>query len=212
MTERLEVLFNLIDSGKIFADVGCDHGYVSKAVLDANRFEKVILSDVSSKSLEKAKNLLKDYGEKVEFIVCDGFSGYDTAPDQAIIAGMGGEEIVKILSGAILPNKLVLAPQKNTEKVRKHLLEKGYKILKDFTFYSGGKFYDAISAIKGIDEYSPLQILFGRDNLANKPEAFVKKTQGEIKMLNGIISDENASKLSKERATLRLAVLKEVLK
>ena len=212
MTERLEILYSLVTKGKIFADVGCDHGYISKAVLDDNRFEKVILSDVSSKSLQKARDLLSSYGDRVEFIVCDGFNGYSQVPTEAIIAGMGGEEIVKILSGDILPNRLILAPQKNAEKVRKTLIEKGYKILRDFTFYSAGKFYDAITAEKGVTEYSPLEILFGKENLDKKPEAFVKKILKEIELLEGILTDETASPLSKERAKIKISLLKGVIK
>ncbi len=209
---RLDILFNLIGEGEVFADVGCDHGYIAEMVIKSGKYKRVILSDISAKSLEKAINLLSSYGDKVKFVVTDGFSGYDEVPDEAIIAGMGGEEIVKILSGKILPNKLVLAPQKNTYKVRKTLLDGGYKILKDFTFYSQGKFYDAIKAEKGVDSYTPDELIFGRDNVREKPEGFIKKIRFDIDLLNGIISDEKASKLSKETAKIKLTKLKEFIK
>lgn len=209
---RLNVLYDLIGTGEVFSDVGCDHGLISKMVLDGGKYKKVILSDISEKSLEKAVNLLAGYKDKVEFLVSDGFTKYTTVPDGAIIAGMGGEEIVKILSGKIMPSSLVLAPQKNTDKVRRLLLEKGYKILKDFTFYSQGKFYDAIKAVKGNDFYSPMEILFGRDNLKEKPDGFIKKITADIEVLNSVLSDEKASKLSKETATIKLSILKELIK
>ncbi len=209
---RLEILFDLIGEGEVFADVGCDHGYIAQMVIKSGKYKKVILSDISKKSLDKAINLLSPYGDKVEFIVSDGFEGYTTTPDGAIIAGMGGEEIVKILSGDILPNSLVLAPQKNTDKVRKILLDRGYKILKDFTFYSQGKFYDAISAVKGEDFYSPKELIFGRDNLNEKPDGFIRKVKYDIGVLEGVLVDEKASKLSKETAKLKLFMLKELIK
>lgn len=209
---RLDILFDLISQGKVFADVGCDHGYIAEMVLKSNKYEKVILSDISSKSLEKAVNLLQGYGDRVKFIVSDGFSSFSELPDEAIIAGMGGEEIVKILSGKILPNKLVLAPQKNTYKVRRLLLDSGYKILKDFTFYSQGKFYDAIKAEKGEDFYTTDELIFGRDNVRYKPDGFIKKVEFDINLLNKIISDENASNLTKETAKIKLIKLKEFLK
>ena len=209
---RLDILFDLIGEGEVFADVGCDHGYIAEMVLKSGKYKKVILSDISKKSLDKAINLLSPYGDRVEFIVSDGFEGYSTVPDGAIIAGMGGEEIVKILSGDILPNSLVLAPQKNTDKVRKILLDRGYKILKDFTFYSQNKFYDAISAVKGEDFYSPKEIIFGRDNLKDKPDGFIRKIKFEIGVLEGVLQDEKASKLSKESAKIRLIILKDLIK
>ena len=209
---RFDILFNLIGRGELFADVGCDHGYISKKVLDSGKYNRVILSDVSKNSLQKAINLLSGYGERVKFIVSDGFLGYDEVPSEAIIAGMGGEEIVKILSGSVQPNALVLAPQKNTYKVRRTLLDSGYKILKDFTFYSQNKFYDAIKAEKGNDFYTPDELIFGRDNVREKPDGFIKKVNYDIGVLNSIIEDEKASKLSKETAKLKLIKLKEFIK
>ena len=209
---RFETLFNLIGSGEVFADVGCDHGYISEMVIKNGKYKKVILSDISSKSLEKSVNLLSKYGDRVKFVVSDGFESYDEIPNEAIIAGMGGEEIIKILSGKILPDSLVLAPQKNTYKVRRFLLDNGYKILKDFTFYSQNKFYDAIKAVKGEDFYTPDELIFGRDNVKEKPEGFIKKVCFDIEVLNGIIADEKASKLSKETAKIKLIKLKEFIK
>ncbi|MBQ9781981.1 MAG: SAM-dependent methyltransferase, partial [Clostridia bacterium] len=119
MTKRLNELFSLIKSCDLFADVGCDHGFISQMVLDFGKAKKVIISDVSKKSLQKAEHLLKDYGNRVQSFVSDGFNGYDQIPDQAIIAGMGGEEIIKILQASkFLPNRLILNPMKNSDKVR----------------------------------------------------------------------------------------------
>lgn len=211
--DRLNVLYSLIDSGEVFADIGCDHGYLSKAVLDGDKFKTVIVSDVSEKSLQKAITLLKPYGDRVISIVADGFNGYPLVPSQAVIAGMGGEEIVKILKGAKeLPEKLVLAPQKNSDKVRKTLLLLGYKILKDFTFFSQGKFYDAISAEKGKDFYTETEIIFGRDNLKDKPIGFIKKLEKDACLMESIILSDTASSKAKSVAKLKLDKIKEILK
>ena len=212
MNGRLKILFNLIDSGKIFADVGCDHGKISKAVLDSGKFEKVIISDISAPSLEKAKTLLESYGDKVTAIVSDGFENFNETPCQAIIAGMGGEEIVKIIKSAKnLPNGLILAPQKNNDKVRKAVIELGYKILKDFTFYSSGKFYDVIKAERGVDFYTEDEYLFGRDNLNEKPLGFIKKLDFEKELYLKIINDESAPLTAKQSAKGKLEKIKEIL-
>lgn len=212
MDGRLEILFGLIGSGKTFADIGCDHGKISKAVLDSGKFLRVIISDVSAPSLKKAQKLLESFGDKVTAIVSDGFDNYKETPDEAIIAGMGGEEIIKILSNAkSLPNALVLAPQKNNDKVRRKVISLGYKILKDFTFYSHGKFYDVLKAEKGIDSYSDDEYLFGRDNLKEMPEDFIRKLNFEKQIYLQIINDENASTLAKDSAKEKLLVIKEIL-
>ena len=175
MTKRLNQLFSLISKCRTFADVGCDHGFISKRVLDTEKAEKVIISDISKPSLKKAENLLKNYGDRVISVVSDGFNSYDDKPDQAIIAGMGGEEIIKILSSSeFVPDRLILNPMKNADKVRRFLHSVGYKILKDYTIFDG-KFYDLILCERGRDSYSEIEYIFGRDNLIYKTKDFMDK-------------------------------------
>ncbi|MBQ3235186.1 MAG: SAM-dependent methyltransferase [Clostridia bacterium] len=213
MDGRLDLLFGLVSRGETFADIGCDHGYIAERVLKENKFEKVIVSDISSKSLQKAVDLLKPYGDRVKAIVSDGFENFDILPDEVMIAGMGGEEIIKILSNApCLPKRLVLAPQKNTDKLRRFLVSIGYKILKDFTFKDRCKFYDAIVAEEGVDEYLETEYLYGRDNLKDFPDAFKEKLLIEAKMLEDIIALNSASKSSKEDAKIRLENIRKILK
>ncbi|MBE5743381.1 MAG: SAM-dependent methyltransferase [Clostridiales bacterium] len=212
MDGRLEILFDLVGSGKLFADIGCDHGKISKAVLDSGKFERVIISDISAQSLKKAQKLLESYGDKVTAIVSDGFDNYLEIPDEAMIAGMGGEEIVKILLNAnSLPNSLVLAPQKNNDKVRRTLVLLGYKILTDFTFYERGKFYDVIRAEKGKDFYTEDEYSYGRDNLKYMPDGFIKKLNFEKNLYLKIIGDVNASQSAKCVAEEKLKKIKEFI-
>ena len=212
MTERLETVFSHVKKTPSLADVGCDHGYIAKALLDRGVCEKVIISDVSAKSLEKAEKLLKGYGDRVVSVVADGFSGYPYIPETAVIAGMGGEEIIHILKGAsALPKNLVLAPQKNTDKVRRTLVSLGYKLEKDFTFFSAKKYYDLIVACVGKDFYTEQEYLFGRDNLKDKSNAFINKIKGEIKMYLGIVNSKTASQTAKAEAQEKLDALKGIL-
>lgn len=214
--DRLDVLFELVESGELFADIGCDHGYIAERVLKENKFEKVIISDISKKSLQKAVELLKPYGDRVTAVVSDGFENIELLPDEVMIAGMGGEEIVKIISNAkSLPKRLVLAPQKNSDKVRELLVNLGYKILKDFTFKDKNKFYDAIKAVEAEEEfedYSQNEYLYGRDNLKEMPDAFKEKLTIEMNLYRGVLENETASDLSKAEAKEKIEKLREVLK
>ena len=56
MTKRLQLLFDEIENCEVFADVGCDHGYIAEAVLKSCKSEKVIISDI-----EKLRHLEPDY-------------------------------------------------------------------------------------------------------------------------------------------------------
>ena len=212
MTKRLEVICSYLGKGEILADVGCDHGLVAEYALKNDLFEKVVISDISSKSLNKAQKLLENYGDRVISIVCDGFLGYgDVIPTVSVIAGMGGEEITSILKNAPkLSNKLVLAPQKNSEKVRSFLVENGYNICCDYTI-KDGKFYDVIVAKKGVSNYTELEILFGKGNLENKGSDFLEKIKKEREFYLNLL---NSNQLNEENFSLvreKLNVICEVL-
>ena len=119
MTERLKRIFAEIPICKVFADVGCDHGYIAKAMIDSRKCEKVVISDISEQCLSKAQKLLREElaNDKALSIVTDGLKDLPYC-DCVLIAGMGGEEIVKIIiNSPFLPEKFVLQPMKNAEKV-----------------------------------------------------------------------------------------------
>ena len=189
MTNRLNQIFSVLPSCEVFADIGCDHGYVAKAMLDSGKCKRVIVSDISEKCLLKAKTLLNKYAEKgvVESVVSDGFEKVKGC-DLALIAGMGGEEICSILdSAATLPEKLVIQPMKNCDKARRCLIDNGYKIERDFLFKSAGKFYDLILAVKGKDCLTEEESLFGRDNLKGDNLDFKEMLSLKIAKLNAVL-------------------------
>ena len=210
MTKRLQEIYSLLPNCKVFADVGCDHGYIAKAMLDGDKCQKVIISDISDKCLQKAKDLLaKELQSGVaEAIVSDGF---DNLPyhDLALIAGMGGEEIVAILKKAKNPpEKLLLQPMKNTDKVRVCAVELGYKIITDYTFYSSKIYYDLILLEKGEDSLSLEEIEFGRTNLQKRPQAFINCLQNKISVLQNVCKQKNLKKESLDSLTKEINRIK----
>lgn len=212
MTKRLEILFSLITPCNVFADVGCDHGYIAKAVLDNGLANNVIISDISKKSLSKAQTLLKNYKDKVKSFCCDGVKDFDGEPDQIFIAGMGGEEIVKIIKNVkFLPKKFVLCPHKNTFIVRELLLNLGYKLVRDFTFLADLKFYDAIVAEFGTDTYNLKQLTFGKENLTNYSNDFLSYLENQAKKYQKIIDSEEISSTQKKLLNEKLSLILEVL-
>lgn len=195
MTDRLNKIFSALPSCNVFADIGCDHGYMAKAMVDSGRCKKAIISDVSAKCLKKAEDLLKD--QIIKGVVLSAVSdGFDNLPDcdLALIAGMGGEEIISILNKAKkLPEKLALQPMKNAPKVRQYVIEKGYKVLSDRLFKSANKFYDLIILERGKEEYTEEQLLFGRDNLKGDNPDFIDMLKQKINLYNECLAGENLS-------------------
>ena len=199
MTLRLNELFSLIPFCKTFADVGCDHGYISYEMLKQKKAQNVCFSDISEKCLSKAEKLLFPFISKglARGYVSNGFEKLPKV-DCALVAGMGGEEIISILNNApLLPETLVLQPMKNTEKLRVCLIEKGYKILKDYTFFANKKYYDVILCEKGVDVLTDDERLFGRTNILLKPVAFLEKLREKKREITGFLQKENLSQESR---------------
>ena len=100
MTPRLKRIVELLPVSDELFDVGCDHGIVGVSALLLNKTQKTVFTDVSRKSLEKARRFAESKGvlDKSEFLCGDGFCG--RRAHTAVIAGMGGLEISKILGQA----------------------------------------------------------------------------------------------------------------
>ena len=210
MTKRLKEICAHIPKCKVLADIGCDHGYCARYALEKGLAERVYITDISEKCLEKAVTLLQKEIKEGRCIPLVG-DGISVLPEPAatLIAGMGGEEIIKILSDK-LPPVFLLQPMKNSEKLRRFLIKRGAKITLDYTF-EDGKFYDLILGEgEGGDNYSEREYRYGRDNLKNPSPAFLKKMAAEREKLLGYLSacidgDE------REKLEKRLAQTEELL-
>jgi len=208
MTDRISRIVSEIPETKVFGDIGCDHGYVANEMLKRGKCELAVVSDISAKCLKKAEDLLSPYVKegKAIAIVSDGFS-FLPHLDTALIAGMGGEEIISILKKAKeLPEKIVLQPMKNTEKVRVFVVENGYRIEKDYVFYCGDKYYNLLTLQKGEDKLTEEETEFGRTNLKERSADFKKMLGEEIKKL--LAFSENAPKQTAEELKRKAERLK----
>lgn len=214
-SKRIQTLCSLLVSSSTFADVGCDHGYCSEYVLKKGLCDKVIFSDVSRGSLQKAQDLLAPYVAegKAVGVLGDGFFGVPKDTEQVLIAGMGGSEIVSILSHeryGFMPKKFVFQPMHDGEKLRRYVVEKGGYIHRDYTFFDG-KYYDVIVgkyAPESRQTYTDAEYEFGKENLQTMPKAFVDRTKKQIKniqtyLLQPILQDESRKQLLQRKARLQ---------
>lgn len=167
--KRLRSIINEIE-GDTLVDVGCDHGKVTYFARKENRVNKVIATDISQKSLNKCVDLInKEIIENVEFRCGDGLDVVkDNEADIVCIAGMGGYEIIKILSRAPKGiKKLVLCPHQDIKALREYLQD-SWRIQKDSTIYIAEHFYNLIVAIPGKQKLSSKELLLGQDSIDNK--------------------------------------------
>lgn len=222
-TKRIDTLCSLLCKTDVFADVGCDHGYCTEYMLKHGLCEHAILSDVSKGSLAKAETLLAPYirAGKAVSVLGDGFYGVDKSVGLVLIAGMGGCEIVSILSDAkygFMPRKFVFQPMHDSEKLRRYILENGGYIDRDYTF-EDGKFYEVICGgnleqrgqVCNECPYTEAEYEFGRENIRDLPETFQKRLRKLIGNIDKYLKEPNLQEESKRSLQARKARLEGVL-
>ena len=128
---RLCRLAQLVPDGCRLTDVGTDHGYLPVALLQQGRILSAIASDIGAEPLEHARRTAQQYGVKgIDFRLCSGLSAI--APEETdviVIAGMGGETIIAILSAAPWTRNghmLLLQPMTKAADLRHWLADNGY--------------------------------------------------------------------------------------
>ena len=130
LSKRLQAVADLVTPGLRIADIGTDHAYVPVYLLSEGKNPSGIAMDINVGPLERARKhigeLLTDGELKTR--LSDGMKELKTGEVQcAVIAGMGGGLVIKILSEsrevADSLQECVLQPQSELEKVRTFLLE-----------------------------------------------------------------------------------------
>lgn len=198
--DRIKKLCSYLDKCETFADVACDHGYCTEFMLGNRLCGSAVISDISPKCLKKAEILLAEYISSgiCRSVCCDGLTCIDNKTSQVLIAGIGGDEIIKILKNGFIPRKFVLQPMKNARALRLYLLENGCNITCDDIFSDGGKYYFIIKGERcGCNcGYTEEQLSFGRDSLNNP--VFYGYLSGEIEKKKGYLAAAMSEEHHKE--------------
>lgn len=185
------------------ADVGCDHAYVSIALIKRNLALNVIAMDVRKGPLEIAKYNIagQKLTDKIELRLGDGFERL--LPDEAdviIVAGMGGLLIKRILEEGkeVLESKrkrpcLILQPQSDLSEVRIFLQESAYHIVQEQMLIENGKYYTVIKAMPGQEKnsYNDVELLYGKENLKCRDKVLYSYLNKEMQELDKIIIQMN---------------------
>lgn len=204
--KRLEEIVDLCPEERIIADIGCDHGYVTCELILQDKAEMVIATEKSRECLNKAVFLADSINITpfVSFREGDGFDAitkYDKI-NLAIIAGMGGLEIIKILQNK--PRKLydfILQPMSDVILLRQYLLDNDFEIEVDKLVKENDKFYNIIKVTKGHQELSDLEIYFGKTNFTDNYVVFYEYLTLRQKKLLDIkaeLGGELSAKLQQE--------------
>ena len=151
---RLRLLADMVPAGAHLADIGTDHGYLPVWLMQQGRIASAIAADIGPEPLAHARRTAAEYGTALDLRLCDGLRGI--APHEAdtlVMAGMGGETIIQILTDSPWPRTsgctLLLQPQTKVELLRRWLSENGYACRDERLVWDKGKLYVVLQMAAG---------------------------------------------------------------
>lgn len=206
LSRRLQAIADLVPTGARVIDVGTDHAMIPVWLAQTQRAVHVWASDIRPGPLQSAGRLIDetDTGDAVETRLTDGLQGFGPEDgDTVIIAGMGGETMVSILSAAPWTANgtlLILEPQSKQDLLRRWLFENGYAILRELLVKDAGRIYPILLAKAGTPEpHSDAEYLAGRFQCISDDPLFGDFLEGMIRRTASAAPyDEHAANVLRE--------------
>lgn len=219
---RLRRLCALIPEGcACAADIGTDHGYLPILALESGRAGRMIAADVRPGPLKKAEENIREAGllSRVSLRLSDGFE--KVLPGEAscaVIAGMGGELMARILEEGKTAVKetelLILSPQTEPFLVRSWLSENGFQIRHEEFLKEDGKTYLILTAAPGEEALTEAERIWGPRLLEKRDETLRARLLKEKKRIRDLLArlseregtEKRREELEKEKALLGKAL------
>lgn len=155
LSKRLAAIARLVPDGARVIDVGTDHARLPVWLAQQGRAAHIFASDIRTGPLEGAAALVDETrtADRVTLRLTDGLSGFtSTDADTVVIAGMGGEAMVEILSASTWVKTgilLILSPQTKQDILRSWLTDEGFGILSESLVEDMGRIYPILTARAG---------------------------------------------------------------
>ncbi len=211
LSTRLSTIVNMVPKSSVVADIGCDHGKIAIALIKNGTAKSVICTDISEKSLDKAKKLAaaKGLGDLVSMRHGDGLCVLHAGEaDVAVIAGMGGELIACILQNGQdrVPDTLVLSCHTAGGLLRTWLCGNGFGIVDEALVFEARHYYPVILAKRGgCKQLSDIEKEFGPVLLVKKPKTLKRFVQRRIDLTKEIRKKiDKANKENKEALIVQI--------
>lgn len=222
----MKAVASMVTPGGVLADVGTDHGYVPISLVQRKKIQKAIAMDVNIGPLQRAKEHITEYQleEYIETRLSDGVQKLEAGEaDSILIAGMGGELVIHIISEGMevcrSVKELILQPQSELGKVRKFLREHNFEIIDEDMVIEEGKYYPMMKVIPvdGIElwkvlpeEVIPACDMYGPFLLKNGNPSLRKYLVKQHKQLTKILKELEKQLESESIKNRKQEVLKEI--
>lgn len=190
LSKRLAAVADLIPKNSIVADIGTDHAYLPIELIKNGTIKHAIASDVAQGPLNNAQSNIENFklSDQIETRLGSGLETLTITDnvDTVVIAGMGGNLIVDLLTAAPLKfPHLILEPNVGEEAVRKWLTTNNYQIVNEKIVAEFDHTYEIIRAdLTGIaPKLTANELKFGPLLLQQKDQLFVEKWRNRITFL-----------------------------
>lgn len=202
LSKRLIAIAEMVDPSAYIADIGADHGYLPIHLVSNNRIQWAqAVENKMGPYLNLKQNVDRaGLASHITVTLGDGISSLNGGVDTLVIAGMGGEAIMNILSAhpENLSNidTIIVDPHRDIKKVRVFMVNLGFHIQKEKMIKEDGIYYVIIKFKKGapsrpynLDEYR-----LGPKLLESPDEVFysylLEQKKRVNKVLNGVQTKE----------------------
>ncbi|HKM30385.1 MAG TPA: class I SAM-dependent methyltransferase [Bacilli bacterium] len=182
---RLKTIANYIEPYKTIADVGCDHGHLILEAFENHYIDFAQAIDNKSLPLKNAlKNITKaGLSSKVIFTLGDGLENLWEGIEVIVISGMGGYNIIKILSNNSNneAKRFILQANRNVYNLRKYLMENGYRIVDEDIILEDERHYEIVVCERTarVVDYSEKELRFGPVLLKKRSQVLIDKLKQE---------------------------------
>jgi len=203
LSPRLNMVVSLVPVSETVCDIGTDHAYVAIKLIKANKAKKVIATDINEGPLFYANKNIRIFNETnhISTRLSDGFSSISHGEaETAVIAGMGGETISKIISVDKGISAFVLQPQSGFYDLRSFLTKNGFIIEKESLAREGEKMYVAMLCRKGESPaLTRTELEIGPSLIKERPPLFKEYVKFRLNEINIILERTEGIESAREK-------------
>ena len=196
LSKRLQAIHDMLPKG-VTADIGSDHGKLMIALFKSGKVTKGYAIENKKgpyqrlvKALEE-ENLIDD----IVPLFSDGIEDLPPEVKNIVLAGMGGDSIIKILKKhpekLKLVSTIIVDAHGAVAKVREEISQMGFAIAEEKMIKEDDKYYEIIKFIKAdIASYSDQDLEFGPILRTEKSMTFKEKYIHRIEEINNLLTKD----------------------
>ena len=214
LSNRLKTIYDMTPYG-IAADVGADHGKLIISLVEDNKIYKGYAIENKKGPFSRLKKAIEQSfkQEKIIALFSDGIKDIPPEINILIIAGMGGDNILKILNDGIDKLKnieyIIIDAHSSIDKVREFVCNHGFSIAEEKIIYEDLIYYQIIKFVKSDKAFYTIEDFeFGlilRQEKGNLFKDMYKKRLEKIHhiIINKQVPQERIDELKKEEERIK---------